>query len=122
MTTQQLVITDSGNQGASVTTAVALGNADISTSWSPPPAQQAYFNLQGTVGSPAATATVEASFDGGTTWVVLKDNNNVAMSYTAVTANPIPMTLPAGALLRFHTTGGTGTSLNAFITYAKAFI
>lgn len=118
MATQTVTLTDNGFQGAQFT--AALGNADNSQVFRSPPCQQATFVVQGTFGS--ATVVVQASYDGGTTWYTLKDSNNTAMSYTSAPTNPIPFVPPGGTALRVSSSGGTGTALNWYLAYSKAFI
>lgn len=116
MTVQLATQTDNSNQTFSISG--PLGNADKS-SFLGMPAQQATFTVQGTFG--AATVVVQASYDGGTTFYTLKDANGTAMSYISAPTNPIPLTVPAGALVQVSSSGGSGTSVTWYLAGAKTY-
>lgn len=119
MATPNVVQTDNGNQGVTLTSAV-LGANDTTLGFTVPPCQQAYFEVQGTLS--AGSVTLQASFDGGTTWLPLQASSaGTTSNTTAVTPNPVSLTLPGGALLRVVSTGVTG-SPQWFIGYSRAFI
>lgn len=111
---QNVTAIDNGAQGVTLTS-TQLGATDNTSSFTFPPCQGAYLQVQGTLS--AGTLALQASFDGGTTWVALAST----LSVSAPTTNPVPFTAPGGAICRVATAGVTGSPV-WYIGYQKAFI
>ena len=114
MATQQAVIANNSNQTQLITWN-ALGNADVGNGVDTSQYPDRTFVVQGTFGG--ATVVFEGSMDGGTTWFTLHDFLGNLMSYTSAA---IALVAENPGLVRPHSSGGSGSSINCYVQAAQA--
>lgn len=89
---------------------LALATGDTGAPVALPNAADCSIQVTGTFGG--ATAVLEGSNDGGTTWVTLRDPGGTALSFT--TAN-LKQVLEVVGLIRPSVSGGTSVALNFYL-------